>query len=69
MAAVPSALVLNPADPAHRGAEWIQRLEEHHRGLTDAEAGGVGLGGYSGFKLALYPSLFVSMLALTTLSL
>ena len=39
MAAVPSALVLNPADPAHRGAEWIQRLEEHHRGLTDAEAG------------------------------
>ena len=48
-------MVINPGDPAHQGANEIQDLEIYYRGVgtDDAQAGGPGLGGFQGYKLAL----------------
>ena len=48
-------MILNPDDPTHKGAEWIQDLEVYYRGsaANDAQAGGPGLGGFQGYRLAL----------------
>ena len=50
-----SVMILNPDDPTHKGAEWIQDLEVYYRGsaANDAQAGGPGLGGFQGYRLAL----------------
>ena len=45
--------MLDPSDPDHQGAEWIQTLERYFRVTDDDDAGGADLGGFTGFKLAL----------------
>ena len=48
-----SITLLDPSDPDHQGAEWIQTLERYFRVTDDDDAGGADLGGFTGFKLAL----------------